>query len=251
MRTSTDAAREAGASRAARGAGPGEGRVPLTRERILQGAVRIMDAEGLEAVTMRRLGRELGVEAMSLYNHVPGGKEAVRAGILDTVLGEFDLPDAVGDWLDRLRHLAQAFRRLLLAHPNALPLFAENQDPSPGALPPVEMTLEALRGAGLSVDAATDAYCTLVGFVMGSAMLEIAGLTMSHADPERAAGKEAALRQLPLDRFPRIAEMVANRLGCAEGTEFDFGLEILLAGFQARLQPRGASPPAPGGDPAA
>jgi AcrR family transcriptional regulator len=209
-------------------------RDPLTRERILRAAVRVMDADGLEAVTMRRLGRELGVEAMSLYNHVPG-KDAVRSGILDTIMREFELPSGDGDWLQRLRLLGQAFRRLLLAHPNALPLFAEHHHPGPDTFRPVEMALEALRGGGLSLQAATSAYRTLVGYVMGYATLEIVGLMAKTSDPEHIAEHEAFVRMLPPDRFPRLRETLPYLMHCDAEAEFEFGLDVLLAGMEAKL----------------
>jgi len=209
-------------------------REPLTRARILEAATRVMDADGLEAVTMRRLGRELGVEAMSLYNHVPS-KEALLSGILETVMGEFELPRHDGDWLERLRDLALAYRRLLLAHPNVLSLFAEHRHLDPDCLQPIELTLEALRSGGLSVEETTTAYHMLVGYVMGHAMLEIAGLMAGDPDPEHAAQHEAFMLTLPSDRFPRMAEMLPYLKQCDHEAEFGFGLDVLLAGLEAKL----------------
>jgi AcrR family transcriptional regulator len=209
-------------------------REPLTRARILQAAARVMDADGLEAVTMRRLGRELGVEAMSLYNHVPS-KEDLLSGILETVLGQFELPQDDGDWLERLRDLAMAYRRLLLAHPNVLSLFAEHRHLDPGCLQPIELTLEALRSGGLSVEETTTAYHMLVGYVMGHATLEIAGVMSGDPDPEHAAQHEAFLHTFPRDRFPRMAEMLPYLKHCDHEAEFEFGLDMLLAGLEAKL----------------
>ena len=216
-------------------------REPLTRERILQAAVRVMDADGLEAVTMRRLGRELGVEAMSLYNHVPS-KEALLSGILETVMGQFELPRHDGDWIERIRDLATAYRRLLLAHPNVLSLFAEPRQLDPRCLEPIELTLDALRGGGgLSVEETTTAYHMLVGYVMGHAMLEIAGLMAGSPDPEHSAQHEAFLRSFPADRLPRMAEMFPHLKQCDHKAEFEFGLDVLLAGLQAKLGVRSRS----------
>jgi AcrR family transcriptional regulator len=218
-------------------------REPLTRARILQAAVRVMDADGLEAVTMRRLGRELGVEAMSLYNHVPG-KEDLLSGMLETVLGEFELPRGDGDWLERLRDLAIAYRRLLLAHPNALSLFAEHRHLDPDCLRPIELTLEALRSGGLSVEETITAYHMLVGYVQGHVTLEIAGLLAGDEGPEHAAQHEAFMRTLPPDRFPRMAEMLPHLKVCDHEAEFEFGLDMLLAGLDAKLGHRLAGHPA-------
>lgn len=209
-------------------------REPLTRERILEAATRVMDAEGLEAVTMRRLGRELGVEAMSLYNHVPS-KEALLSGILETVMRQFELPRHDGDWLERLRDLALAYRRLLLAHPNVLSLFAEHRHLDPECLQPIELTLDALRSGGLSVEETTTAYHMLVGYVQGHAMLEIAGLMAGDPGAEHAAEHEAFLRTLPAHRFPRMAEMLPHLNQCDHQAEFELGLDVLLAGLDAKL----------------
>ena len=214
-------------------------REPLTRARILEVATRVMDADGLEAVTMRRLGRELGVEAMSLYNHVPS-KEALLSGILETVIGQFELPRHDGDWLERLRDLALAYRRLLLAHPNVLSLFAEHRHLDPDCLQPIELTLDALRSGGLSVEETNAAYHMLVGYVQGHVMLEIAGLMAGDAGPEHAAEHEAFLRMLPADRFPRMAEMLPHLKGCDHEAEFELGLDVLLAGLDAKLGRRPA-----------
>ena len=214
-------------------------REPLTRARILEAATRVMDADGLEAVTMRRLGRELGVEAMSLYNHVPS-KEALLSGILETVMGQFELPRHDGDWLERLRDLALAYRRLLLAHPNVLSLFAEHRHLDPDCLQPIELTLEALRSGGLSVEETTTAYHMLVGYVQGHVMLEIAGLMSGDPGPEHTAEHDAFLRMLPPDRFPRMAEMLPYLKGCDHEAEFELGLDVLLAGLDAKLGRRPA-----------
>jgi AcrR family transcriptional regulator len=214
-------------------------REPLTRARILEVATRVMDADGLEAVTMRRLGRELGVEAMSLYNHVPS-KEALLSGILETVIGQFELPRHDGDWLERLRDLALAYRRLLLAHPNVLSLFAEHRHLDPDCLRPIELTLDALRSGGLSVEETNAAYHMLVGYVQGHVMLEIAGLMAGDPSPEHAAEHEAFLRMLPADRFPRMAEMLPHLKGCDHEAEFELGLGVLLAGLDAKLGRRPA-----------
>jgi AcrR family transcriptional regulator len=214
-------------------------REPLTRERILQAAVRVMDADGLEAVTMRRLGRELGVEAMSLYNHVPS-KEALLSGILETVMRQFELPRHDGDWLERLRDLALAYRRLLLAHPNVLSLFAEHRHLDPECLQPIELTLDALRSGGLSVEETTTAYHMLVGYVQGHTMLEIAGLLAGDPGPEHAAEHDAFLRMLPADRFPHMAEMLPHIKQCDHQAEFELGLDVLLAGLDAKLGRRPA-----------
>src|SRR5437899_10255161 len=97
-------------------------RVPLTRQRIIRVALRIMDDEGLHAVTMRRVGRELGVEAMSLYNHVRD-KEDIFDGICERVMCEFRFPSDEEDWVATALAGAREWRRLLRVHPNVIQLF--------------------------------------------------------------------------------------------------------------------------------
>src|SRR3954469_2681663 len=103
-------------------------REPLTRERVIEAALGVMDAEGLEAVTMRRIGRELGVEAMSLYNHVED-KAAILDGICEVVMAEFAFPKESADWRQLVRSGARAWRDMLRAHPNVIALFAERKHP--------------------------------------------------------------------------------------------------------------------------
>src|SRR5918911_1159397 len=97
------------------------GRQPLSRRRVLEEAVRFVDREGLEALTMRKLGAELGVEAMSLYNHVPN-KGALLDGMVEILLGELEIPPEEEGWESRVREAYRAFRRLAHEHPNVFPL---------------------------------------------------------------------------------------------------------------------------------
>ena len=100
------------------------GRERLTRDRIIETALRVMDDEGLEAVTMRRIGRELGVEAMSLYNHVED-KDDILEGVTERVMNEFEFPDSTGRWAEDARAMSREWRRLLALHPSVCQLLAE------------------------------------------------------------------------------------------------------------------------------
>ena len=210
-------------------------REPLSRARFLEAAVRLMDREGVEAITMRRLGRELGVEAMSLYNHVED-KEDILAGIIETVLIEFRLPPAGGDWLDRVRTMAVEFRRLLLAHPNVVQLIAEHHGPprSPDGFQPVEVALSTLRAGGLSPQDTVHAYRALVGFVTGYVTLETGGLLSQDPEKHRWPEEEAFLRTYA-ERLPTTLEMFPYLMECDTNAEFEFGLDMLLDGLRARL----------------
>lgn len=226
-------------SSAASGAnGPRHGqRDPLTKKRVIEAALRVLDAEGLESVTMRRVGRELGVEAMSLYNHVED-KDAILAGLCEAVLAEFEIPEGEGGLTERLRAMARAFRALLLRHPNAISLFSELRTPvtAPEALMPIEVALGTLRGAGLSEEAAVHAYRVLVGYVMGYVGQECGGL---FAEPRGPGGVTAVRDAIDAGRLPNLAELLPCMLGCDPDEDFEVGLDIILSGLETRLRPRG------------
>jgi AcrR family transcriptional regulator len=211
-----------------------ETREPLTGERIIEAAVRLMDREGLEAVTMRRLGRELGVEAMSLYNHV-ADKDALLRGILARVLADFELPQGPDlDWIERVRQMARTFRELLLRHPGVIPLLSEKSGPitDPRALTPIETALQTLRDAGLSEAETIHAYRAVVGFVVGSVALEVAGF-LNPGDAGAAHLAEMAA-SIPLERFPHIVALLPTMHGCDPAEEFEHGLDLLLTGLRTR-----------------
>jgi AcrR family transcriptional regulator len=212
-------------------------REPLTRRRILRAALDLMDREGVEAVSMRRLGRELGVEAMSLYHHVQD-KGTLLVGVIETVFEEFRMPqDTPGHWTERLRALGLEFRRLLLEHPGVMRLMAEDHGPptSAAAYDPMEAALSTLRGAGLSPEATVHAYQALVGFVMGHVTLELGGLFTQGEEKAHWADLEGFLRSEAPGRFESMIEMAPYLMYCDTQAEFEYGLDMLLAGLEAKL----------------
>ncbi|HVD71800.1 MAG TPA: TetR/AcrR family transcriptional regulator C-terminal domain-containing protein, partial [Actinomycetota bacterium] len=148
-------------------------REPLTRDRIIEAALRVMDAEGLEAVTMRRIGRELGVEAMSLYNHVED-KDDILEGVTDRVMNEFEFPAAMGGWAEEARAMSREWRRLLSLHPSVCQLLAERHKPLDGLATyrAMDSALGVLRRAGLSTRDAAQAFNALGGYILGFVMME-------------------------------------------------------------------------------
>ena len=212
-------------------------REPLTRDRIIEEALRIMDAEGLEAVSMRRLGRELGVEAMSLYNHV-ASKEDLLGGVEERVLAGFDVAAAEGDWIERLRAMARSFRALLREHPALATLITSHQGrplTDPAALRPVEAVLDTLRGAGLSDEDTIHAYRALVGFVMGNVLLERGGFFSEWSERADWPDAETMASMLPADVLPNVVAMLPAMWSCDADAEFEHGLDTLLAGLRTRL----------------
>ncbi|MFT3774988.1 MAG: TetR/AcrR family transcriptional regulator C-terminal domain-containing protein [Minicystis sp.] len=204
------------------------GRAPLSRERVLATALAIVDAEGLDALTMRRLGSELGVEAMSLYHHVPG-KAALLDGLHEAILGEMAAPRRGRDWVETLRGMARSFRRVLLAHPRALPIFGARPAVTEASLRHVEAALAVLRGAGLSARDSVSAFQVIVAFVVGHALAEVGPILGGEpADPRYAT--------LDPESFPHLSGVVAELGEHDVEAEFEFGLDLLLTGLRARAE---------------
>lgn len=196
---------------------------PLTRGAVLAAALAIVDRDGLPALTMRRLGNELGVEAMSLYHHV-ASKDDLLDGIVDLVFGAIDLPRPDLDWADWVRQLSRAYRRIALEHPHVFPLIALRPLTTPQALRPVEMSLEVLHRAGFDGRHALAAFQTLANFTSGFALEEIA-----------AAGGEGspAIATLGAAQFPRLHELVDRPM--QRDVAFERSLDIIIAGLALHL----------------
>ncbi|MCK8500133.1 MULTISPECIES: TetR/AcrR family transcriptional regulator C-terminal domain-containing protein [Myxococcus] len=200
-------------------------REPLSRERILNAALDIVDREGLEAISMRRLGQALGVEAMSLYNHVPN-KAAILDGLFETVLAEVPSAKRGGTWQVALRERAQALRKALRTHPNTLPLFATRAAVTPGAIAHVEAVLDTLRTAGFSPDEALSALQVLMAFVVGHSL-------SSYAPQPDDAQSHPAYQQLSEKDFPRVHEIARVLDSHDVEKEFELGLEAMMTGLEA------------------
>ncbi len=224
----------------------GHRRGPLTRERILRTALRIMDEEGLDAITMRRIGRELGVEAMSLYNHVED-KDDVLEGVSELVLSEFEFPEPVEDWEESVRAGARAWRSLLLAHPNVCTLLSERRKPigSPEALKPIEYALDVLHRAGLTEKETVQAFRLFGGYVMGSVTMQV-GNMMTGVDGAPLMTPEELGAVLPPARVPRFLQMLPHLQECDPDEDFEFGLDVLIAGIRARVRRRARTASATG-----
>jgi len=209
-------------------------RAPLTRESVLAAALALADAEGVEGITMRRLGRTLGVEAMSLYHHV-SNKDAVLDGLIDLVVAEIALPAAEDGWRAGMRRRALSAREVFGRHPWATRVMESRKHPGPAALRYYDAVLGCLRRDGFSIALAAHAFSALDSYIYGFALQE-ATMAFDGAD-ELAEVAEGIMAQLPVDQFPHLAEMIvehALRPGYDYGAEFAFGLDLLLDGF-ARL----------------
>jgi AcrR family transcriptional regulator len=210
-------------------------REPLSRERIIRAALRVMDEEGLEAVSMRRIGRELGVEAMSLYNHVRD-KEDILDSLCEEVLTEFRIPEAE-DWAEAARLGAGEYRRLLLAHPNVLTLMTERKSPmtDPDSLRAYEFGLDIFRRAGLSAVDSMKAFHAFGGYIMGYVTMELGTMVGGLKDEEHARAHEEMFRVVQTADLPRLRETLPYLIDLDVEEQFDFGLDLLIEGIRARI----------------
>jgi AcrR family transcriptional regulator len=211
-------------------------REPLTRERVIEAALQLMDEEGLEAVSMRRVAREVGVEAMSLYHHVDD-KEDLLDGVCERVMAEFDFPDAVEDWRENCRRGARAWRRLLQAHPAVMRLFAEQRGPvrSIESMRPTEYALRLLRSCGLTDRDTAQAFHAFGGYIQGFVMMELGSIAGGSDEAHLKAHAELAAA-LP-DEFAALQAVSPYFAECDADEQFEFGLDLLIRGLEAKVPP--------------
>jgi AcrR family transcriptional regulator len=211
---------------------PGE-RAPLSRERVLSGAVAVADASGIAALTMRSLARELGVKPMSLY-HYFAGKDEILDGIVDLVFSEIDLPTPGGDWQLEMRRRAISARRVLRQHSWAIGLMESRANPGPATLRHHDAIIGTLRGAGFSVAITAHAYALLDSYVYGFALQE-ASLPFN---PDTVAKVTEPIGQQVADQYPHLAEMAMQHIlqpGYDFGDEFDIGLSVILDALERSI----------------
>jgi AcrR family transcriptional regulator len=205
---------------------PKDARAPLTRDRVLAAGVDLADESGIHALSMRRLGQRLGVEAMSLYNHV-SSKDDLLDGMAEWVVSEYHVPVTGGDWRSELQRSALAARDALVRHPWAGAVLESRTTSGPVRLRYLEATLAVLRGAGFSVRSSYRAVMTLDSYVYGFTLQE----TSWPIPAERAQGAAADFAAtLPAGQYPRIAELVGAfaARGHNPSAEFALGVEMLL-----------------------
>jgi AcrR family transcriptional regulator len=216
----------------------GQARTPLSRERVLAAAVALADAEGLPALTMRRLAADLGVEAMSLYYHLPG-KNGLLDGLVETVIaeavGRASAPRAAVDWRDTLRDWFLAARVVMLRHPWAPTLMGPGRGLPPGLYAYYERILATLIGAGFSHRIAHRAL-----HAFGSMPLGFVQELFSPAPGGTGEVEEADLAAMAA-ALPNLTAMVAAELHdttdptlgwCDSQVEFEFTLDLLLDGLE-------------------
>jgi AcrR family transcriptional regulator len=208
-------------------------RAPLSRTRTLEVALAVADADGIEAVTMRRLGRELGVEAASLYHHV-NGKDQILDGLVDVVAAEIELPKPSPDWREATTERSRRTREVLLRHPWAVSLMASRTSPGPATLALLEAGIRCFREGGFSVRSAAHAISTVDSFVHGFVLQEV-NLPF-RGEAELAAMTSAIMEAFPASSFPYLFEMTVEHVlqpGYDYGNEFESGLTLVLNGVAA------------------
>jgi AcrR family transcriptional regulator len=212
-------------------------RTPLSRERVMRGAVSLADTGGIDSLTMRRLGQELGVKAMSLYNHV-ANKDDVVDGMVDLVFSEIALSTDGAEWKAAMRKRAISAHQALLRHPWATSLMQSRTRPGPATLRHHDSVLGSLRQAGFTVVMAAHAFSVIDGYVYGFALQQI-NLPLQTPEEVSEVG-HYILRQLAGD-YPHLAEMItehAMKPGYDYADEFEFGLDLILDGLE-RLRDAG------------
>jgi AcrR family transcriptional regulator len=207
-------------------------RAPLSRERVLRAALVLADMGGVESLTMRKIGQELHVEAMSLYNHV-ANKDDIIDGIVDLVFSEITLPPDPGDWKMAMRERAISARDVLLRHPWATSLMQSRTKPGSATLRHHDAVIGSLRAAGFTIDMAAHAFSVLDSYIYGFALQQMN--LPYHTSAENAEFAENILRQLRASEYPHFTEMIiehAMKPGYDYAEEFEFGLDLILDGLE-------------------
>ncbi len=207
---------------------------PLTRDKVLRVAVSLADTSGIEALSMRALGRQLGIEAMSLYNHV-ANKDDLLDGMVDTVIDEIELLTVDADWRNAMRARAASARAAFTRHPWAARLIDSRVSGGPGRLRYFEAVLGALRRAGFTVELAARAFSLIDSYIYGFGRQS---LNMTSGDGGDVHAAEAFVQALPTGQFPYLAEMATTHAaspGYDEAADFAFGLNLILDGLQRVL----------------
>ncbi len=205
---------------------PSLNRAKLSRASILKAAVNIADKDGIESLSMRKLAHSVGVEAMSLYNHVPN-KEAVLDGMVEIVVLQIALPNPDEYWRDAIRLRAISAHEQLLTHPWAATLFVSRANVGPAMLKYVDATIGCLRDAGFSYELADRAWNAIDSHVYGFTQQAI---NFPFEPSEYAGVAEQFLPQIPVDQYPYLHHLSRQVIeGKHDGIhDFCFGLDLIL-----------------------
>jgi len=214
-----------------------EPRPRLTKDRVLRAAVELADTNGLGALTMRRLGSELGVEAMSLYKHV-ANKEAILDGVVELLVGQIEIPSARAEWKQAMWRRALSAREVLAGHSWAIGLLETRGSMGPSTMRYVDAILGNLRSAGFSIENAVHAFWVLDSYVYGHVLQETS-LSPRSPDLPAADSRASDLEQAMLAEYPHLAELQEHAQGSRYSVdrEFRYGLELILDALERTATP--------------
>jgi TetR/AcrR family tetracycline transcriptional repressor len=219
-------------------------REALTRDQIVDTAIRVIDAEGLGALSMRRLGQELEAGATSLYWHIRNKDELLDL-VLDRVVGEIVAEASMesDDWRETAAEAARAFRRVLVRHRHVTPIMGARPTLGPNALRGMDTLIGLLRREGFAPRDAFLAANTVVNWAAGFAVFECRDPLGPRASPEQQERYMEDFREflasLPPDEYPFMVEMAEHSAEVTADAQFEYGLERLLDGIAARRDPGG------------
>ena len=224
-------------------ASPSAERAPLSRERVLAGAIEVADAGGLGALTIRTLAQTLGVKPMSVYYYV-ANKDEILDGIVDLVYSEIDLPVVGGQWETEIRRRCQSARTVLGRHPWAIAMLQSRLRPGPFTLRHLDAVIGTLRAAGFPIGLTAHAFALLDSYVFGFALSESA---LPFDGPETVADTATTMVQEFFDpgRFPHLLEFTTEHVMRPDydfAGEFDYGLAVVLDGLAAALASTAGEP---------
>ena len=206
-------------------------RPSLTRVRIIEGAVKLADDIGVDALTIRKLATSLTVKPMTIYHYV-ANKEAIVDGMVDEVFNEIDLPSVDTDWKSAIRERSISARAVLVKHPWAVPLMESRSTPGPATLRHHDAVLGCLRNGGLSVAMTAHAFALIDALIYGFAIQE-ASLPATSGE-EMAELVEEVFDMASADEYPYLTELTTEHIlqpGYDFGNEFEFGLNLILDGL--------------------
>ncbi|MBW3642618.1 MAG: TetR/AcrR family transcriptional regulator [Actinobacteria bacterium] len=221
-------------------------RPPITRRRIVEAALRLVDEHGLSALTFRRLATELGASPMSAYAHVRNKDELLDL-MLDHVLGEIDLRPTASDWVAQLRAMFRSYHKVLLAHPGIARIYSDSVKIGPNGLRAIERTMAVLREAGFSPASAANAFFALFTYTIGFHQIG----RVNPLEPPSGGGRGARASRavttyfsaLPPTEVPTVVALAPYFSGTKGRRRYEFGLDVLLAGLEAKMsaEAQGAS----------
>ena len=220
----------------------------ITRSMVLATALELLDRDGADGLTMRRLARALGRDPMTLYRHAPN-KAALLDGVAETVLAQLKVDTTDRDWAAQLRAVARSYRTLALAHPHVVPLLVTRPLATPlglrpqGTLRPLEDVLTLLTRAGFSGPDALHIYRALFGFLHGHVLNELQELVEKPEETDDLL--RLGLHRLPVSDFPLLRSLAPALASYDGAAELERGLDILLTGLTTTLAPASDGEAAP------